>query len=591
MVVQAAPSAARQGEWKRTKIRTHAPKALRLSTWVLHGSQIVNTRTEGTSWSFEVVARGIATIPLYMFLIMVPIRPTPSINSFQYPSWPGRCYEYPKHAINRLDARPNREDEVANPRDGVKFHVNREQTRLLRPSKLVVLINGSWKLQRGDQSNKDYVFISFNAKQFSGIENKLEARAQQVAQWLNLEAYWIDKHYRKDAQPSFTDDVHRYCDVVRGAKNVCIVLPNSTPDAMFQYGERLWTLPEVLLARDHEVSVQTMDTQVDQGYELSLLDMPSRAWCPAPVATDGLDKINVTECFRLLAEHYTGTLTLSRLELIHISLTALRTRQYTAFTDGDLAYALMTLLHKRPAMDPTDSEYEALARLSLANDSDRIVERMICMLQDRRELNHTSAENLINNKPAWFGLTDKFGNNLWDIEPVCQVAGICKDGGLILDGCRGISIHWSDIPRVPYLTRFGWSRWFAALFLRSGSLWFLIGTILLGVGVVAAGAIVFIIALALLFSAPWTISHLYGGKVWGAAPILIGFEGTLSLAKIESLCFGNCSGRLNYTPSSGPLSSRMEDERIGAEPATTPIPHGQRLFTLIDIVSIRLLAD
>ena len=592
-VVQAAPNVRPQGEWKRTKIRSHAPSALKLSTWVLHGSHIVNTRTEGTDWSFEVVARGVATMPLYLFLILFPIRSTPSFNSLQYPSWPGRCYEYPKHTINSLDASPNRQDKVANPKDGVVFHVNREQARLLRPTKLKVLINGAWDLQNGSHTDKDYVFISFNASQFKGNDDALEARAQQVARWLNLEAYWIDKHYRADAQPSFTDDVHRYCDVVRGAKNVCIVLPNSKPNTMFAYGERLWTLPEVLLARGHEVLVQTMDTTVNQGYRLSLLDMPSRAWCSSPRATDGVDTVNITECFRLLAEHYTGTLTLSRLELIHIALTALRTRSYTAFTDGDVAYALMTLLHKRPAMDPTDSEYEALARLSLANDSDRIVERMICMLQDRRQLNHTSPDKLINKKPAWFGLTDKFGNNLWDIEPVCQVAGICHDGGLVLDGCRGVSIHWSDIPRVKYFTKFSWSRRFASICVRSAALWFLIGAILLGVGVVSAGAIIFVIAMALLFSAPWAVSHLYGGKVWGAVPIMIGFEGTLPLAKIESLCFGNCSGRLNYTPSSGPLSARMLEERIGAEPVIhdASMPAGHRVFTLVDIVSIIFLAS
>jgi len=593
MVVQAAPTAGQQGEWKRTKIRSNAPNALRLSTWVLHGSGPVKIRTEGTDWSFEVVARGVATIPLYLFLIVFPIRSTPTIGSILYPSWPGRCYEYPKHAINSLDASPRRCDMVANPRDGIVYHVNREQARLLRPTKLIVLINGCWQLQSGDSSTKDYVFISFNASQFDGHDTVLEERAREVTKSLNLEAYWIDKHYREDAQPSFTDDVHRYCDVVRGARFVCIILPNSKPEAMFRYGERLWTLPEALLARDHTLLVQTMDTHVTQGKRLSLVDMPSRAWCPITLASDGVEEVKITEYFRLLAEHYTGTLTLSRLELIQISLTALRTRKYRAFTDGDIAYALMTLLHKRPAMDPTDSEYEALARLSLANDSDRIVERMICMLQDRLELKHTPVQDLINDKPAWFSLTDKFGNNLWDIEPVCQVAGICNDGGLILDGCRGISIHWSDIPRVPYLTYFSWSRWFAAIFLRSGPIWFFTGVSLLAAQIVAAGAIFFIIALGLLFSAPWTVSHLYGGKVWGAAPILIGFEGTLPLAKIESLCFGNCSGRLNYTPSSGPLSSRQEEERIGAEPtiSDTSVPNGQRLFTLIDIVSIVTLCS
>jgi hypothetical protein len=65
----------------------------------------------------------------------------------------------------------------------------------------------------------------------------------------------------------------------------------------------------------------------------------------------------------------------------------------------------------------------------LSNDSDRIVERMVCMLPVR-EVGSSS----------WLGTADAFGANLWDIEPMCQVAGICNDEAVIIDSCHAVPI-------------------------------------------------------------------------------------------------------------------------------------------------------
>ena len=46
------------------------------------------------------------------------------------------------------------------------------------------------------------------------------------------------------------------------------------------------------------------------------------------------------------------------------------------------------------------------------------------------------------------------------------------------------------------------------------------------------------LSLILVFSCPWSILVLYGGKVWGAAPWLIGIEGTLPIREIELMTFG-----------------------------------------------------
>lgn len=190
-----------------------------------------------------------------------------------------------------------------------------------------------------------------------------------------------------------------------------------------------------------------------------------------------------------------------------------------------------------------------------------------------------------NNK---FVLKDQLGAHLWDIEPLCQVAGVCEGSAVILDGCRGASIRWKDIPRIAYLHRKSWKRTFASLGLRSGGFWFLVG-VAVTVASKGLGIALIIFSLILTFSSPWAIIMLYGGKVWGAAPWLIGFEGTLPIREIEKMTFGNAIGRLSYAPSSSLLQDKVANERIGNGPAwiegSAPkpqLPPGQRLFTLID---------
>jgi hypothetical protein len=453
-----------------------------------------------------------------------------------------------------------------------------------------------------------YIFISFAAAQFQKpaptAENPqntildkeaIDFRAQRLAKHLGVSAYWADFHCRAELQPEASDDVHRFCDVVRGAHQVCVVLPNKSRKALVFFGKRLWCLPEILLCRNHQILLCTPDpegtTRIDSTELVDVMEMVHRAWAVRIVNGNQIVSDGNEETFRLLAEHYTGTLTLSRLELIQVALTALRSRQWHEFQSGDIAYALMTLLTKRPRMDPTDSEQQALARLSLANDSDRIVERMACMDQLRLPGN-----------PGWFNTTDDLGANLWDIEPLCQVAGVCHDGSIILDGCHGISIRWKDIPLIRFVGRATWKKRLAGIALKTTPLWFLLGIILVSLGkalgkagssIVGLGSFLLIVGILMLIAAPWAVTILYGGKVWGAEPWLIGFEGTLPIDEIERLTFGNSIGRLTYTPSSGSYCSRRDDERIGADPSSNfgNLPRGQRLFTLIDTVSTLCCMD
>ena len=338
----------------------------------------------------------------------------------------------------------------------------------------------------------------------------------------------------------------------------------------------LWTVPEVLLSASDEIKFCALGEKFDVKTEVyTKIELAASVW------TDG-------EVTRRLAEHYTGTLTLSRLELISLALKALISRrQERPFTPGDVAYSLMSLLNYRPRMNPEDNLFQALARLSLANDSDRIVERMVCLLPDLNQTRHTK-----------FVLEDTLGAQLWDVEPLCQVAGVGEGNEIILDGCNAVSIRWKDIPRIEYDTRLSWKKLGATYSLRSGSYWFIIGVALTSsgsqtgnAGLEGFGIFLLLVGIALIIAAPWSIKALYGGKVWGQSPWLVGFEGVLPIREIERMTFGNAIGRLKYAPSSNLYSERDDFERIGKGPAfierpgsvaPPTIPTGHRIFTLID---------
>jgi hypothetical protein len=190
-----------------------------------------------------------------------------------YPACPNRCYEYPKHALSRLDAAPTadehvfgvREDEVKVNDDtgesyikegdkGIPYKVTVEQNRLLRPRTLMVYRDNDWKPVNEKHEPYDgvYIFISFATASFEELPkptdeipapkvkklNKayLNARARSLAKTLGVQAYWIDCDCRSEEQPELTDDVHRFCDVIRGPRQVCGMLPDRLPISLVSFG-------------------------------------------------------------------------------------------------------------------------------------------------------------------------------------------------------------------------------------------------------------------------------------------------------------------------------------------------------------------
>ena len=478
LIVQAAPQAYRspQGGWRRVKLKGTAPTLLRLSIWALGDGESSPDDVGEIMW---IIGKVILAIPAQLCVVAWPFTRSRVMRGM-YPGFPSRSWDYPKYARNSLDASPCAQTSVS--WNGAIYDVTGEQTRLIQPRQLMINYEGTWTLSPG--TSQPYIVISYTTKHFKadaagrGVVEKI---AEQMAREAGVDAYWLDYKCRAAGQPMLTDDVHRLCDVFRGARQVCVVLPDLTLEKKREWGCRMWTLTEVLLSASPKIKF----CSPEMTEEHTKLELAAGVW------TDG-------EPTRLLAEHYSGLLNLSRLELISLGLKALSSRRSEKeWTPGDIAYALMALLRYRPRMNPEDSLFQALARLSLANDSDRIVERMVCMLPDPTKTHHSS-----------FVLEDVLGANLWDIEPLCQVAGVGNGNEIILDACRAVSIRWKDIPRIEYVGRETWKKLFATLSLRSGPYWFLFGIIIAGRGLIGVGVVFLLIGLALVIASPWSVIAL-----------------------------------------------------------------------------------
>jgi hypothetical protein len=130
---------------------------------------------------------------------------------------------------------------------------------------------------------------------------------------------------------------------------------------------------------------------------------------------------------------------------------------------GDHSYALMGLLRSRPKIDSTDTSFQAFARLSLANDSDMLIERLMCLLP-QSPTQH------------WSSVSDAYGVNVWDIYPTCQIAGVCSNDTVLVDGAFGATIHWDKFRKVANTRRVrSWKRLAVQTMLHGAPYFFLIG--------------------------------------------------------------------------------------------------------------------
>ncbi|KAK8154625.1 hypothetical protein IWX90DRAFT_61387 [Phyllosticta citrichinensis] len=490
-----------------------------------------------------------------------------------------------------------------------------------------------WVREQDNVTNPEYVFVSYTRKQFtvatedelkswsiSEEERRLRTRlgpehrqllkeyGARAARAAGVPAFWLDFECLGCSHSSVVtdnDDVWRICDIVRAAHSMIIALgPSfSNPDEPFsaaakdywfhEWGTRLWTLPEILLCPpEHRIAIYTAGGGPATPEQLAKRNFASRAWSDAKTV-------------RQLIDHYEGSIHLTPLELVSIALECFETRTTEQRSGGDMAYALMGLLRRRPRVDRSDSSFEAFARLSLANDSDELLERLICMLPVPATHDGALAAQ-------WHHVRDAWGVRLWDIEPLTQVAGIVEKDKVLLDGAYGASITWKSMKPHAYIVKQTLMRKIMKILLR-GSPAYLVLSLLWVANLsiayrderkyVSHNFVAFLSALSLSFlvpavlvalCGPWMLRKVYRGKFWSTQASFIGVEGIpADIGECETLLFGYNHGRLQWS-AAGSVYSRhhlRHGECVPDAPVTTnPNPNHSRVFTLIDTFNMTATA-
>src|SRR5438045_4171790 len=133
----------------------------------------------------------------------------------------------------------------------------------------------------------------------------------------------------------------------------------------------------------------------------------------------------------------------------------------------------------------------------------------------------------------WFDMQDAYQSALWDIEPNCQVAAICDNDTIILDGARGGSIRWKSFFPVGWETRFSWKRYFAVKAMHNMTLLLILTAVFFNINNAAAGVICFFLYIIIFLRTPMLIRTVYSGKFVGVQAAFFGFEGYLNAPTVE----------------------------------------------------------
>jgi hypothetical protein len=453
----------------------------------------------------------------------------------------------------------------------------------------------------------------------------LAALAARVALEKKLDAFWIDFESGVDHSVGADDDdpgAYAICDILRASKSMIIVVgppyqfPNTgrsipsegrpRPELRNQWlaswGERLWTLPELLFCPHRDaIPIHTLSNQ------------PPEIMSKYSIVKTFTDGKNVCE----LIEHYSGTIQLSPLELTVTATQCLFSRTYNQFSPGDASYALMGLMRRRPIVNKNDSAFRAFARLSFLNDNDRLLERLICLQPD------------LTRRRPWSSMYDAYQASLWDIEPCTQVSGIVNaqpakdpkgnthghktaaalDGTqiIVLDGAFGAAIKWEQLEPVAFMKRATAWQSFARFLVRGFSVWFLYGLTMLiisvfmnalgsdGTAAMAAGLPILIPCLIAVPFLPTMVRRLYAGKLWATQAAFFGIAGIPELSEVERCIFGFNQNRLTWSTHGSTLSAAGIDSKTGELLPKKPVDPGDKAsgletFTLIDTFTLTATA-
>lgn len=326
----------------------------------------------------------------------------------------------------------------------------------------------------------------------------------------------------------------------------------TTETLLREWGSRMWTFPEVLLSPGRTISIYTRDGNLQAPLVVAKNQFASQVWTYMD-----------PDVARHLIDHYLGTISLSRLEQAVLALKCLYSRHTTEYLPGDQAYALMGLLRLRPQVDRTDTAFQAFSRLSLANDSDKLLERYICTLP-------------VELSQPWYNMEDAYESSLWDITPYCQVAGIAENDTIVIDGAWGVSVRWKAFYPVYWSTGPSWKRFLAGLMVEWSGAFFIIAIAFLASGtsgLIAPGVIFLLLFLYSWIITPYLVRIIYGGKFADTQAEMFGFEGHLNAPTIERAIFGGNFGRFSWSTNGSLLSRSIVNEfgeRVAIDPCQDP---------------------
>ncbi|OXV08124.1 hypothetical protein Egran_04114 [Elaphomyces granulatus] len=566
LVVQAAQDVydgPRNSTWRRTFVRNVSPIYIHVANYPFSSVQMNDTLWTNEDWAMIALKWLPACVGL---LFVIWVNPAGADGAFRnhgkFDPFPYRHWLYPDIARNKFE---NSESALARV-------VGPEMERILGPRELCFLSksgeNDGFAIPRrveAYEQDTQYVLVGYTAEQFShDSEEDMEALAfiaDRAAREAGVPAYWVASSCMSDPD-ELVNDVYRISDVMRGAHSLVIAIGpsrtrtmdnvNSQEEMLRIWGERMWTLPEALLCSNEQIKVYTRGRDNVPAWSISKKHFAATVWDDPLVS-------------RQLVDHFLNNLSLSRLELVTIALDCLTRRKTHRKFPGDVSYALMGLVRRRPVVEPRDSEFIAFARLSLVNDNDCLLERLVCT-QPKKPLGE------------WDDMEDAWDAKLWDIIPHCQVAGIGPGDTVILDGAYGAAIRWKGFKTVAFLERTSVRRILAQWAIHGAPVWLGTGITLLSFSslipaLAGIGGIILAFALVVILTSPYLVRLLYIGKMWGAQPWLFGFEGYMDLQTIESHIFGSNMSRLKWSPAGSPISRHVQNvygECVGIDPTKDP---------------------
>lgn len=485
---------------------------------------------------------------------------TKTRNSGFYEPVPYKDWQYPYDARNRHENPPYK-GAPSRPLIGQIERVS-EPAYLCLAEGMETINVQQWRKENGTDVALEYVMVSYTREQFVTDNDKdsLHKIGRRAAVAAKVRAYWLGCSCLGTGT-ELEENVWRISDVIRGALQVVIAVagPVGVKEVgklpvglLHEWGDRVWTLPELLLSPEQDIEIYTLNRSLDSAQQLEQC---------LNASPDRIDRRNFSRFWEddsivgQLLDHYEGSVILSPLELIATALRCLGRRNTTQHLPGDLSYSLMGLLRQRPNARKDDSGFQAFARLSLANDSNMLLERLICLLPPSPDA-------------PWYSLQDHWDASLWDVYPRTQICGIGDNDTVILNGARAATIRWKSFKKVILRGNPTVIRRIAVIALTIVSPLFSSAIAMLAVSAGieyqsgydprtpfnAIGGLFLALSLTVLLLSPWLIKKLYFGKVWNAQPWFFGIEGYAPLHEIEKKLFGADLGRLSWSTTSSSLS-------------------------------------